>query len=368
MPRIANLVFLSLFSLSPSLLAQDASKLVLQTAPESTEIPLKELVVIGSHGTATVTPVDNNVCQSAGSCDGVSAEVAAFDSPSEQNRTITLDEGASFELSWRSSGAAAGQAAGDFQPWFSKGTIVPDSGDATSVRRTLSTNNAAASSPYELTLQCSNGTVSSTIDASSKLNLVVNEVVAPSPMSCEGYELISGWIRLTTGSLSCLVGEPSADCRAWNPNLCANSFFGSSGISKKIVTSVSSQRQYVAIGSDTNGMLASASGSFDFERAAGFVTRPPVPMTISKYLGDFNFQQVTGCFFSGNLFSASWRGPNASGTASYILEPNSLCYLIILATSSVETFRRVQLSQTPIVRRIAEYLLLRTNLSVKGKI
>lgn len=337
MLRIANLVLLSLFSLGPSVFAQDAPKLVLQTAPESTEIPLKELVLIGSDGTVTVTPVDNNVCQSTGSCDGVSVEVASFGSPSEQNRTITLDEGASFELSWRSSGATACQAAGDFQPWSSKGTIVPDSRDATSAQRTLSTNDAAASSPYELTLQCSNGTVSSPIDASSKLNLVVNEVVAPSPTSCEGREPISGWTRLDTGLLSCLVGEPSADCRAWHPNLWANSFLGSSGISKKILTNVSSQRQYVAIGFDTNGMLPSASGVFDFERAAGFITKPPVRMTISKCPGDFNFQQVTGCFFSGNLFSASWRGPSASGSTSCILEPNSLYYLNILATSSVDT-------------------------------
>lgn len=330
MRKSAYILIFSASLINVGAVAQNPPKLILETAPQSTEIALKDSVSISSDGTITATPVDADACQVTGSCEGVSVSVTSFDSLSAQNGTITLSEGSNFELNWRSTGATSCQPEGNFQPWLSKGSLVTDSRDATNAQRTLSTNGSAAASPYELKLKCSNGTVSSTIDSSSVLNLVVNEVVPPSPTSCEGREPISGWTRLTR----CVLGS-NADCRTWSPGIWSNSFLGSIGITQKIQTNVSGARQYVAIRFDTNGMSPSASGRLQFERGEGVWASGR--LTISKCPGDFNSDQVTGCFITGRPSAALWRGPNSSASTSCILEPNSVYYLNILATESDAT-------------------------------
>jgi len=329
------LATLGLFLLSSLVHAQQGPNLILETTPEQTEIELEGSVVIGTDGSLIATPVDPTVCQATNSCEGVTVTVTEFEAIGAQNRTITVDEGQSVPLTWASSGATSCTAAGNFSAWTDKSALATDSRDASISERTVSTSSGdAESSPYQLSLQCQNGSVSSTIGAASTLSLVVNEVVEPSPTSCVGRDPIAGWTRLTTGSLSCLVGDSTADCRAWSPNLWSNSFLGSAGISKKILTNVSSTQQYVAIQFNTNGMASTRAGRLEFERAAGFITKPAVRLTISQCPGDFNPQQATGCIFNGDLFSASWRGPDSAASTDCVLQPNSVYYLNILATTS----------------------------------
>lgn len=335
--RILILTGFFVMAFSPQASGQSAPKLVLQTSPNATEIELKDSVVLGADGSLTATPADASVCQATNTCDGVIVAVTEFGFAGTQSRSLSVDEGDTVELTWRSSGATSCQPISTFPPWRDKSFVSRDSRDATLEQRTISTSDLASETPYELKLQCANGSVESVLGASSTLELTVNTVVPPSPTSCEGRDPITGWTRLTTGSLSCLVGDSTADCRSWNPDLWSNSFLGSSGISKKILTNVSDERQYVAIRFGTDGMSSSASGGFDFERAAGFITKPAVRMTISKCPGDFNTDQATGCFFSGNLFNASWRGPDAVGSTSCILESDAVYYLNILATPSDDT-------------------------------
>lgn len=332
MNKIRQFLLFFLLLIASSAFAQSGPILILQTAPESTEISLRDSVVIGSDGTITATPVDDNVCQSTGSCEGVTVSVTSFDSPSEQSGTITLNEGSSFELTWRSSGATACQPAGDFQPWLNKVTLVPDSRDAISSSRTLSTTGAAASSPYELKLQCTNGTVSSTIDNASTLNLVVNDVVPPSPTSCDGREPIAGWQRLTTGSLSCVNGDPSANCRNWD-TVWPTSFLQTSNQTRPILTNKSGKRQYVAIGLSTAEMSSTASGRFDIY-PANQVSKEQIIVTLSKCPGDFNPDQPSGCYFHHPFGNFKWRAPQSSNSAGCVLEPNSDYFLNILSSNS----------------------------------
>ncbi len=333
MYRIIKLSLFFLTLITVNVAAQTAPKLVLETTPDSTEISLKDSVTISSDGTITATPVDGNVCQATESCEGVTVSVTSFDSPSEQSGTITVNEGSSFELTWRSSGATACQALGDFQPWVTKGSVGTDSRDVSSSSRTLSANGAAGASPYELKLQCSNGTVSSTVGSGSTLNLVVNEVVPPSPTSCDGREPIAGWQRLTTGSLSCVYGDSSADCRNWD-TVWPSSFLATTSLTRKILTNKSGKQQYVAIGLSTAGMSNSATGGFNFTSAGGEVSKQPIIATISKCRGDFNAVQPSGCYFHHPFNNFKWRAPQSSDSASCVLEPNSTYYLNILSSNS----------------------------------
>jgi len=334
MHKIAHITLLCASLLATHAFAQDAPKLILQTSPSSTEINLKDSVSISSDGTISATPVDANACQATASCEGVTVSVTSFDSPAEQSGTITVNEGSNVELTWRSSGATACQPAGDFQPWLSKGLLASDSRDATSSQKTLSTTNAADSSPYELKLQCSNGTVSSTIDSGSILNLVVNEVVPPSPTSCEGREPIAGWTRLTSGSLGCDYLNSSSNCRTWS-GIWNDTFLGpGSGTTKKILTNRSGGRQYVAIEFSTSGMSSTAKGRFDVTSAGGEVLQQPLIVTISKCPGDFNQAQPNDCYFHHPLFNFKWRAPQSTDSASCVLEPNSTYYLNMLSSDS----------------------------------
>lgn len=322
-----------LFGITQIASAQNPT-LILQTSPQETEIEIESSVSLLANGDLRATPVDKSICQTTNTCEGVTVSVTNFNSTSANNRTLTVDEGSAAILAWQSVGATACDAQGTFSGWTSKGALPPDSRDATSAQVTVPTASGdAAGSPYELKLQCRNGSVASTVSATSTLSLVVNEVVAPSPTSCEGREPITGWTRLTTGSLGCLLDDSSADCREWSPNLWPNPFLESNGLTRKILTNRSDQRQYVAIRFNTNNMSPTQDGRINLESAGGSVRKEPLIVTISKCPGDFNPDQVTGCYFTP-LFSFRWRGPQSSSSASCILEPDTVYYLNMLSSSS----------------------------------
>lgn len=313
--------------------AQETPKLVLETSPTATEIELKDSVVLSADGSVTATPVDSSVCQSTNSCEGVTVSVTGFDYVGTLSRAITVDEGETVELAWRSSGATSCEPVGDFPPWATKATLQSDSRDADVTQRTFSTADMASASTYELKLKCTNGSIQSTIGASSTLELTVNEVVAPSPTSCEGRDPISGWTRLTTGTLSCLYGDSSADCRTWSPTLWPNSFLETGTLTRKILTNRSDKQQYVAIEFSTQGMSSSADGRFNFTSAGGEIRQEPLIVTISKCPGDFNPDQPSGCYFTPS-FNFKWRAPESSDSADCVLEPNSIYYLNMLSSNS----------------------------------
>lgn len=314
--------------------AQNASQLILQTEPEATEIPLEGTFVIQADGAIRATPVNKSICQQTNSCEGVTVTVSNFSSASAIERTITVDEGDSIDLNWGSLGAVNCAARGSYVSWAERSALPADSRDATVAQRRITTAlGDAESSPYTLELQCSNGSVESTVNATSTLTLEIEEVVPPSPTSCEGRDPIAGWTRLTTGALSCLLGESSADCRNWSPSLWPNPFLQSSGLTKKILTNVSDRRQYVAIEFNTNGMSSTANGRVNFESAGASVRKEPVFVTISKCRGDFNADQPTGCYFTPRSVFL-WRAPDSASSASCVLEPDTTYYFNMLSSAS----------------------------------
>lgn len=330
--RILLVAVLLSMSYSDGVRAQ-SSKLILETAPQETEIPLSGSVVISQNGDLRATPVDLSACQATGSCQGVNVAVTSFGSNQETNGVVTVDEGQSFVLSWKSLGATVCNGLGTFSNWAERSNLPPDSRDATTVQGTIATSQGDSdNSPYQLQIQCANGSVVSSLDSVASLSLVVNEVVAPSPTSCVGREPISGWSRLTTGALGCVVGDSSADCRNWT-SVWPNPFLQSNGLTRKILTNRSDERQYVAIQFDTNDMAPTASGRFNLESAGGSIRKEPLIVTISKCPGDFNPDQVTGCYFTP-LFSFRWRGPQSTSSASCVLEPNTVYYLNMLSSGS----------------------------------
>ena len=332
--RHTAIITICLFAgLSQLATAQDAPKLVLETSPTQTEIELEGSVTIGSDGSISATPVDVSVCQTSGNCEGVTVAVTEFGFAGTDSRALTVDEGDTVELNWRSSGATTCQPISTFPAWRDKAFVKTDSRDATLAQRSVDTTDSAASGAYELKLQCANGSVTSTIDASSTLSLTVNEVVAPSPTSCEGRDPISGWTQLTTGSLSCLFGDFSADCRSWSPNLWPNPFVETGSLTRKILTNRSAKRQYVAIEFSTKGLSSTADGRFNFTSAGGVIRQEPLIVTISKCPGDFNPDQPSGCYFTPT-FSFKWRAPQSLDSANCVLEPNSTYYLNMLSSSS----------------------------------
>lgn len=326
------LIFLSMCSMAQLASAQTNNVLKLDKNGTIIEIPIEGAVNLSSDGSVSVSTSDPTACQATNSCEGVEVAVTSFSSPSAVSGTITVSEGGSFSLDWRSSGATSCAGRGTYPAWQAATTLPRDGRDASSAQKSYTTSSGQAqNSPYTLELVCKNGTIESSVTGTSRLSLVVNEVVPPSPTSCEGREPISGWTPITR----CVLTDPSADCRTW-PGIWTSDFLNSDGLSKKILTNVSNVRQYVAIRFDTNGMSSSAVGRLDFESAGGVVTDTAVRITISKCPGDFNAQQPTGCFFSGIARGNNlrWKGPQSLSTASCVLEPNTAYYLNILSTTS----------------------------------
>lgn len=318
-------------------LSQDKS-LILVTEPTETTIPLVGSAFILANGDVRATPVDKSICQASGSCDDVVVEIQSFSSSLASENVITVSEGGKFTVGWRSVGATSCRGTGTYSPWAERAELITDSrlvANASELEVTTSSGDAAGS-PYTLGMECINGSV--TDNSSTQLTLVVEEVVAPSPTSCVGREPISGWTRLTTGSLSCREAsglDTNADCRKWSPKLWANPFLGSGGISERVLTNVSAKRQYVAIEFDTNGMAGTASGRLSTESPGAVINSERLLATISKCPGDFNPSQVTGCYISPSAFSQfTWRGPDSGSTSSCVLQPNETYYLNILSTNS----------------------------------
>lgn len=317
-----------------SALGQSSPSLILETEPDETEILLEGALIISANGTIRGTPVDSSICQATSSCEGVTVSVSNFDSALASQRTITVNEGSSIDLSWSSSGATECSAQGNYAVWSDRAPLPTDSRDASVAQRRIVTSSGdASSSPYTVELQCSNGSVSSQVGATERLTLEIQEVVPPSPTSCEGRAPISGWTRLTTGPLSCLLGDSSADCRTWSPKLWPNSFLQSRGLTKKIMTNVSDRKQYVAIEFNTNEMSSFADGRVNFESAGGSVRKEPVFVTISKCPGDFNAEQPNGCYFTPRSVLL-WRAPDSSSSANCVLEPDTRYYFNMLSSAS----------------------------------
>ncbi len=335
MLRLTSTVMLGFLLLCNAGFAQTNPKLILQTSPNPTEIELKDTVNLGSDGSVTATPVDGSVCQATAACEDVVVKVTQFTSPAAENGNITVNEGTDVELSWKSLGAVECAASGTFKPWTDKATLVADSRDVdTASDRIVATDGASDGGPYELRIQCSNGSVSSTVDATSTLSLVVNKVIPPSPTSCEGREPIKGWTRLTTGSLSCLYGDFSADCTSWSPRLWPQPFVETTTLTRKILTNRSDQRQYVAIGFSTAGLSPKEDGKFNFTSAGGEISQQPIIVTISKCPGDFNPSQPSGCYFNKPLFNFKWRGSESTASTDCVLESDTTYYLNILSSNS----------------------------------
>ena len=323
-----------------SAFGQNGPTLILETEPEETTIPLTGDVSLLSTGDIRATPVDGSACQASSTCEGVQVLVESFDSDIETSAGIEVDEGESFSLAWSSLGAISCSGGGDFSAWSARAQLAPDSRDEAAAGKLVTTKvGDAADSPYKLTIQCSNGTVASAVSAVSTIPLTVNEYVAPSPTSCEGREPIPDWQRLTTGSLSCLYEfglKTSADCREWSPNLWSGPFLESAGLPKRILTNVSANRQYVAIKFTTDGLNPKAYGQFSVESAGAGVFRERVLATISQCPGDFNPEQVTGCYLNPGTFSPfRWRAPDSTGfSTDCVLEPDTTYYLNMLSSTS----------------------------------
>lgn len=318
-------------------LAQDKS-LILETDPTETTIPLVGTASILTNGDLRVTPADPSACQASNSCEDVVVDVQSFAASNASANVVTVSEGGSFTVSWSSLGATECRGIGTYPDWSERTNLATDSRlvvDATVLDIVTSSGDAAAS-PYTLGIQCANGSVSDSL--SGELTLIVDEVVEPSPTSCEGREPISGWTRLTTGNLSCRESsglDTTADCRNWSPDLWANPFLSSGGLSEGILTNVSAKRQYVAIKFDTNGMEPTASGRFNTESPGAAINSEKLLATISQCPGDFNPNQVTGCYLSPGVFTPfNWRGPNSSSSSNCVLQPDTTYYLNILSTNS----------------------------------
>lgn len=318
-------------------LAQDKN-LILETEPTETTIPLVGTASILNDGDLRVTPADPSACQASNSCEDVVVDVQSFAASNASQNVVTVSEGGSFTVSWSSLGATECRGIGTYPEWSERTNLAADSRLVadTTVLEVVTSSGDAAASPYTLGIQCANGSVADS--SSAELTLVIEEVVEPSPTSCEGREPISGWTRLTTGNLSCRESsglDTTADCRNWSPDLWANPFLGSGGISERILTNVTAKRQYVAIEFDTVGLSRTASGRLNTESPGAVINSEKLLATISQCPGDFNPSQVTGCYLSPGTFSQfTWRGPDAATSSNCVLQPDTTYYLNLLSTNS----------------------------------
>ena len=304
------------------------------------EIKLTGDLKILSDGKVEATPEEPNSCQSAQSCAGVDVKVVGFSSDKASNGVVSVPEGESVVLDWRSLGATSCSAGGTYSAWSGRGALPTDARDASSSQVALSTAvGDAAGSPFQLTLDCSTGSVASAdLMQSGSLQLEITKVVQPSPTDCTGRDPIPGWTRLTTGSRSCRYDfglDRNADCRKWSPNLWGSPFLQSAGLPQDLLTNVTDERQYVAIEFSTSGLKSTAWGQLSIEGASPGIRVERVLATISQCPGDFNPNQVTGCYLTpGSFFPFRWKAPGSAEATKCVLQPDKIYYLNMLATES----------------------------------
>ena len=108
-------------------------------------------------------------------------------------------------------------------------------------------------------------------------------------------------------------------------------------------------KQYVAMKFNTNGMSKTLSGQLSVEGTPSGVISEPVLATISKCPGDFNPEQVTGCYLKPGSFSQfTWRAPNStSSTSTCVLEPDTTYYMNLISTLSPLDTKTAEIEPNP---------------------
>jgi hypothetical protein len=339
-PRIVFGLTLGCVLVMSSALAQTSGnrQLILKTSPEDTVIELTGNVDIRGDGNIEATPVDPEACSGSDVVDPVDCDDVTVGGPTFRingSTSATVVEGQDVSFSWESRGAWECQAGGNLPGW-DHANLNPRS--ALDSRRTFSTTGLASETAYTASLVCSNGPVQSNNGIPQAVSLTVNQAEAPIE-GCEGREPPAGWTRLTTGTLSCHYNNGwvgSSNCLTWNPGVWNSSFLSTNGVTKRLATGRQSNREYIALEFNTNGMSSSRVGEWDIESGGPGPKFERNIVTISTCPGDFNKTAIdaeTGCYVNlSNLAGLRWGGPATSRACK--LQPNTRYFVNILFTES----------------------------------
>jgi hypothetical protein len=183
------------------------TKIILQTSPEPTEIPLDETTNVNINpltGDITATPTDPAACTGSGDCDAQVSTLGFAINPS------TVEQGQSFTATFNQRGAWECERTGlAGTTWATNGFIAPFSQFTTLV------GTAVVPGDYTLVYTCRNGTASP--DATDTLSRVLTVEEASggggTPQSCidEGRLPPSSWTR----ELSANIDDPTRITRTW---------------------------------------------------------------------------------------------------------------------------------------------------------
>lgn len=339
------LLTVSLIVFSLSVFAQtteDTRWLILKTQPEDTPIELIGSLRIDTDGNMEATPVNPEACSGDGelSCDDLNVVVDPPTLRVNGTTSVTVDEGQSLAFSWNSRGAWSCDADGSgstLPGWNTRTDLPPNSADATSSQRTVSTAGLASPTAYQANLECSNGPVF--IDET--VSVTVNESDIQLPESCDdpGRQPPANWTRLSTGSLTCVrnnnaTWNTSANCEFYD-QVWPGSFVETTGVSRRLGLRTSSARDYIAMQFNTNGLPTNASGAIGIDSPGTGLTSRRKIMSISKCPGDFNYDAImaeTGCIAAVFNFSFNWGG--SSTLQSCKLDSNEPYFLNIVHTDT----------------------------------
>ena len=183
------------------------TRIILQTSPEPTEIPLDQTTNVNINpltGDITATPADPAACTGSGDCDAQVATLGFVLNPS------TIEQGQTFTATFNQRGAWECERTGlAGTSWATSGFVTPFAQHTTLV------GTGVVPGDYTLVYTCRNGTASP--DATDTLSriLTVEEASGSggTPQSCidEGRLPPSNWTR----ELSANLDDPTRTTRTW---------------------------------------------------------------------------------------------------------------------------------------------------------
>ncbi len=309
------------------LLAQP--KIVLQTTPGPTEIPLQaasNVIIDPLSGDITATPADPAACTATGSgdCDAQVDVISFSVNPS------TVSQGQSFTATFSQRGAWECERTGLPGTTWNTAWAAPGSGQ-------LSVLVGSAISPdsYTLTLTCRNGTSGGqAIDSLSRGIVVTAGGGGGTPQSCidSGRVPPSTWQRETNAD----VENPSNTTLTWT-----QMFGGSGGLQfpearAKDVRVRSNRYAAFSFNTGTAGLFGQVTISDPFANVG--LQRGPVLVSMSPCPGDFKPQTGTAALcrrpsVGGLAISAfPWTRNSAAAAARCLIPPNTDYYFNVTFT------------------------------------